>query len=181
MAASRWRCAGRGRVDLTPQALLYGRSFLPMLVKRRKHVTFGLGRSALEGPAALARWSFDAQSPFERVRVLDPPPDMRLIDRTMSQFRAAYPAMRDLTVAQAWGGLIDWTPDAMPVISAVGKPAQGSIWPPVSAVSASDWVRAPGGWRLDLVGPMTRQSSTRPPFRHARLIDGTGVRLAKLQ
>ena len=39
---------GRGRVDLTPQALLYGRNFLPMLVKRRKHVTFGLGRSALE-------------------------------------------------------------------------------------------------------------------------------------
>ena len=111
----------RGRVEFSPQALLYARRFLPMLIKRRKHVSFGIARSLYDGPGALARWDFDAVTPFERTRVLDPAPDLVLVEGAMARLREVYPALRETRIAEAWGGLIDWTPDAMPVISPVEK------------------------------------------------------------
>jgi glycine/D-amino acid oxidase-like deaminating enzyme len=110
---------GRGRVELTPQGLRYARHFMPLFFQRRKSLTLGFGRSFVEGPEAMASWSFDAPSPFERIRVLDPAPDPKLVDEAMTKLRAAYPVLADVKIAEAWGGFIDATPDDLPVISAV--------------------------------------------------------------
>jgi glycine/D-amino acid oxidase-like deaminating enzyme len=110
---------GRGRVELTPQGLRYARHFMPLFFERRSSLTLGIGRSFIEGPEAIASWSLDAPSPFERIRVLDPAPDPKLIDEAITELRTAYPALADVKVAEAWGGFIDATPDDLPVISAV--------------------------------------------------------------
>lgn len=110
---------GRGRVELTPQGLRYAREFLPLFIKRRRSLTLGLGRSFLKGPESLARWDTNGISPFEEIRVLDPAPDRQLAERAVEQMRLAYPALKDLKIAEMWGGLIDSTPDARPVISTI--------------------------------------------------------------
>ncbi|MCC7275280.1 MAG: FAD-binding oxidoreductase [Alphaproteobacteria bacterium] len=165
---------GAGRVELTPQGLRYARKFLPLFLKRRKKLTLGIGRSFLSGPEARASWSLDQVSPFERTRVLDPPADPRLIEAAMGRLRAAYPALAGLRVVEAWGGLIDSTPDARPVISPAG-PLRGFFV--AAGFSGHGFGLGPGAGRLaaDLVAgdpPIVDPA----PFRYSRLVDGSPLR-----
>ena len=65
------------------------------------------------------RWALDEASPFERVRVLDPEPYAPILEQGRKSATAAFPAFRAMRVAETWGGVIDVTPDELPVISAV--------------------------------------------------------------
>jgi glycine/D-amino acid oxidase-like deaminating enzyme len=65
------------------------------------------------------RWALDAASPFEQVRVLDPEPNKALLDEGHDNLVQAFPAFREMRMAESWAGLIDVTPDAVPVLSAV--------------------------------------------------------------
>jgi glycine/D-amino acid oxidase-like deaminating enzyme len=62
-------------------------------------------------------WKLDASSPFEAVRVLDPAPDMAQLEEAKSTIASTFPFFRDVRIKDAWGGLIDVTPDAVPAIS----------------------------------------------------------------
>ena len=64
-------------------------------------------------------WKLDEPSPFERVRVLDPEPEPSFNDQARASLAKVFPAFARARVAQQWAGLIDVTPDAVPVISAV--------------------------------------------------------------
>ncbi|HTQ70451.1 MAG TPA: FAD-binding oxidoreductase, partial [Acidocella sp.] len=61
-------------------------------------------------------WALDAPSPFEAIRVLDPPPNMALNKTALAGMRKLYPAFRDVKVKQHWAGYIDVAPDLIPYI-----------------------------------------------------------------
>jgi glycine/D-amino acid oxidase-like deaminating enzyme len=111
--------SGRGTLEVTPQGMRYAPRFIPMFRKHVKALHFGIGRSFFEGPEAIARWSLDQVSPFERIRVLDPAPDKKMAHLTLARAKALYPALANVEVAETWGAWIDSTPDATPVISQV--------------------------------------------------------------
>ncbi len=164
---------GRGLVELSPQGLLYARDFWPTLKKRWAGVTMGIGRSFFDGPESFARWSFDGLSPFEKHRTLDPPADPKLVQQGLTRLGDHYPALKGLEVAQAWGGLIDYTPDGIPVISAVdalpglyistGFSGHGFGIGPAAGKLAADIVAGDP----PIVDPH--------PFRYSRMIDGTDL------
>jgi glycine/D-amino acid oxidase-like deaminating enzyme len=165
--------SGRGRLDLSPQGLMYAREFWPTLKKRREMLTFGIGRSFFSGPEALSRWSFDGVSPFERQRVLDPAPSAALIKLAQKLLAGYYPGLDKLEVAHAWGGMIDSTPDGIPVISAV-DPLPGLFLS--TGYSGHGFGIGPAAGRLaaDLVAgdpPIVDPH----PFRYSRMIDGTDL------
>jgi len=162
---------GAGRVDLTPQNLRYAFDFFPLFLKRRKKLSFGIGRSFREGPEVMANWSFDRESPFERIRVLDPPASERLVDKAMRHFRADFPALRGLRVVEAWGGFIDSTPDARPVISPVAKLPGFHI---ATGFSGLGFGLGPASGRLaaDLVAG-DRPVIDPAPYRYSRFTDGS--------
>lgn len=166
--------AGGGRVELTPQNILYAMKFVPLFLKRRKKVRLRLGTAFLRGPEGFARWSFDGPSPFEATRVLDPPANTEMIERAMAFFRADYPVLNELRVEEAWGGLIDSTPDARPVISAVDALPGFFV---AAGFSGHGFGMGPGGGRLaaDLVTGGTPIVDPKP-FRYARMVDGTTLR-----
>lgn len=164
---------GRGTVDLSPQGLLYARQFLPTLTKRHKGLTFGIGRSFFDGPEAFARWSFDKVSPFERQRTLDPAADPKLVNQGLTKLAEYYPVLKGLQVARSWGGLIDSTPDGIPVISAV-DPMPGLYLS--TGYTGHGFGIGPGAGRLaaDIVAgdpPIVDPY----PFRYSRMIDGTDL------
>jgi glycine/D-amino acid oxidase-like deaminating enzyme len=64
-------------------------------------------------------WSLDAPTPFEAIRVLDPKPSRRGLDRASANLIAAFPGFAGMRIAESWAGLIDVTPDGVPVISPV--------------------------------------------------------------
>jgi len=109
--------SGRATLELTPQSIRYARPFLPMFIKRFKAVEIGIGRSFFQGPETLGSWRLDRPTPFERIRVLDPAPDMRMVATIMTRIKALFPAVADAGVVSSWGGYVDCTPDAIPVIS----------------------------------------------------------------
>ena len=63
----------------------------------------------------------DSQSPFERCRVLDPKPSPAILAEAREALAAAFPFFRQIRVEQSWAGVMDVTPDAIPVIGPVQK------------------------------------------------------------
>lgn len=165
--------SGFGKLHLAPLGMLQAREFWPTFVKRRAKLSFALGRSFLNGPDSFQRWSADVISPFERQRVLDPTPDAALLRRGLQGMAQAYPALAGLKIASAWGGMVDCTPDAIPVIGPVlshpglhisaGHTGHGFGIGPAAGRLAADLIRgdAPS------VDPR--------PFRYERMIDGTDL------
>ncbi len=110
--------AARGRtpVQVTPDAFRQLRRFLPGLRKNHAELSLLLDRSAWDGLITPRRWADDAVTPFERCRVLDPEPQEAVLWRAMRAVQKAFPAFAAARVAESWGGIIDVTPDGVPVI-----------------------------------------------------------------
>ncbi len=166
--------SGRGRLEPGAQGLRYARQFYSTFKARRKNLTIRLGLSPfMRGPEALARWQFDAVSPFEKVRILDPQADHAMVLEGLNAMRREFPALAALKPVQSWGGMIDSAPDAIPVISAVAK-LPGLV---VSAgYSGHGFGIGPGAGRLaaDLI--TNEQPIVDPtPYRYSRLVDGSGL------
>jgi glycine/D-amino acid oxidase-like deaminating enzyme len=162
---------GRGLVELSPQGMLYAREFWPTLQKRWNGVTLGIGRSFFDGPESFARWSFDRVSPFERCRTLDPAADPKLVREGLTKLAEHYPVLKGLEVSHSWGGLIDSTPDGIPVISAV-DPLPGLFLS--TGFTGHGFGIGPAAGRLaaDIVAgdpPIVDPA----PYRYGRMIDGT--------
>lgn len=62
------------------------------------------------------RWTGDKETPFERVRVLDPAPSSAAVRRIGARLPQLVPALGDIGFAEAWAGMVDVTPDAVPVL-----------------------------------------------------------------
>ena len=65
------------------------------------------------------RWNLDEPSPFEYNRVLDPVPSKAMTDGALAKLKQAFPIFEKVEISQRWAGMIDVTPDAIPVIDAV--------------------------------------------------------------
>ncbi|WP_428943415.1 NAD(P)/FAD-dependent oxidoreductase [Pantoea sp. FN060301] len=166
--------SGRGRLRPGAQGLRYARQFFPTYRSRRKNLSLELGLEAFfSGPESFARWQFDRISPFEKVRILDPAADMAVVQEGLAAMRNEYPALENLRVEQAWGGMIDSTPDAVPVISTVAK-LPGLI---ISAgYSAHGFGIGPGAGRLAADLATDAKPVVDPaPFRYSRLVDGASL------
>ena len=110
--------SGAARFEIIPAGFRHFTAFLPMLRRRWRIIELGLGRSFF-GPLGRQRWDETGPSPFEAVRILDPVPDMRLLADVMATAQRLHPALRDVRPVQSWGGMIDVTPDELPVIDHV--------------------------------------------------------------
>lgn len=109
----------RGTVELTPDLFRYAGKFLPTYKQRRKGLKVSFGKSFFDQIIRGTNWRLDQPSPFEAERVRDPAPDMSLVNSALAALIEANPGLKDIRIAEAWGGTIDVTPDTVPVISAV--------------------------------------------------------------
>ena len=108
--------SGAARVDVTPQQMRYWSKFLPMFFKRRKSLSPGGLQGWQSGHESLSRWKLDRQTPMERMRILDPRPDMGQIRLTLARAREVFPGLEKVPMAASWAGYIDSTPDGVPAI-----------------------------------------------------------------
>ncbi len=67
-------------------------------------------------------WENGRVSPFERCRILDPSPSVQEIARVREYFAAAFPEIGLPPLARVWAGMIDVTPDSLPVIDHTAIP-----------------------------------------------------------
>ncbi|KUP90638.1 NAD(P)/FAD-dependent oxidoreductase [Tritonibacter horizontis] len=110
---------GENTFDIVPDTFRIGHRFLPAFLQDVTAVGFRLSdRWAIE-TAEARPWGPQDRSPFEQTRVLDPQPSQKSMRRALVAARDAFPALAQADVTQSWGGLIDVTPDELPVISEV--------------------------------------------------------------
>lgn len=106
---------------ITLDHLLIGTRYIPMLRAQWANVRLSLGKAFLDDLALPRRWNATGRSPFERVRVLDPAPSDALNAEALRNLSQAWPVFKDAVLEGTWGGMIDVTPDSLPVISPVRK------------------------------------------------------------
>jgi len=107
--------------EITPDHFRLLSDFLPRLRANRHEIRLGVGRRSWEELRTKRRWSLDEATPFEAVRVLDPTPKEGILAEARSVLSRVFPAFGKMEVAQSWGGMIDVTPDAVPVIDQVAR------------------------------------------------------------
>jgi len=77
------------------------------------------GKDVTQRRLMSGRWQGDQVSVFEKHRVLDPTPSKKGIKTIQRRLRQRAPELADLGVAQTWAGMIDATPDVVPVMDAI--------------------------------------------------------------
>lgn len=121
------------------------------------------------------RWSADGVSPFERIRVLNPAPNPKILAQIQDDFAAALPALGRPQIADAWAGMIDTMPDVVPVVDRVAS-IPGLVV--ATGMSGHGFGIGPGMGRViaDLVaGRAVGHDLSR--FRLERFTDGTPLAL----
>jgi glycine/D-amino acid oxidase-like deaminating enzyme len=106
-------------VPLTPDTFRFARQFIPALKAEWKAVRPRLDDRFMTEARMPKRWNLDAASPFEQTRVLDPKPDVATNLKVRKRISEVFPGFAAAKIEQHWAGLIDVTPDAVPVISGV--------------------------------------------------------------
>ena len=150
-------------VEIAPDHFRLLSDFLPQLRTNRHEFRLQIGKRSLEELRTRRHWSLDEVTPFEVMRVLDPTPKRGILEEACSVLSQAFPAFAKMEVAQSWGGMIDVTPDAMPVIDQVAHIPGFFI---ATGFSGDGFGIGPGAGRLmaDLVtGATPRVDPT--PFR----------------
>jgi glycine/D-amino acid oxidase-like deaminating enzyme len=107
--------------SITPDSFRLFCDYTPTLIKNWRLLKLRAGGEFLREMAMPRRWKSDEVTPFEQLRILDPVPSQPLIDGGIDRLRAAFPAFRHAKITRTWGGLMDVTPDAVPVIAPVGS------------------------------------------------------------
>jgi glycine/D-amino acid oxidase-like deaminating enzyme len=104
---------------IVPDSFRLFQDFLPTLKKSFRELRLRIGKRFIEEWNTKRHWSLDETTPFEQVRVLDPEPTGSLLREGMEKLTEAMPAFRGVAIQERWAGLIDATPDTVPIIASV--------------------------------------------------------------
>lgn len=159
--------------DLTPDSFRFFREFIPALRMEWHAMSPRVGRRFFEEWRDMRKAKPGEPSPYERTRILDPEPNKRITDKAMTHLAKAFPVFKDVKIAQRWAGMIDVTPDAVPVISTV-ESRPGLVI--ATGFSGHGFGLGPGGGRLaaDLAAggsPIVDPHA----FRLSRFSDGSKI------
>lgn len=124
------------------------------------------------------RWTGAGRSPFEEMRVLNPAPSKRRVERALRAFSRLFPDLPKPQARRAWAGMIDTMPDIVPVVDhcaalpglVIGTGMSGhgfGIGPGMGRVLAALVMGVPVGHDL-------------ARFRADRFVDGSPIQLPPL-
>lgn len=163
-------------VDIVPRSFKYMFRYLPALRSDWRSLNFRISGQFFKDVSDAKLRPLHEASAFEHTRVLDPVPSKKLTDGALKALAKRWPVFNKATIEQRWGGLIDVTPDAIPIIDEAAKIPGFFI---ATGFSGHGFGIAPAAGRLmaDLV-------TGKPPvvdptaFRLSRFSDGTKIVLS---
>ncbi|MGJ8616675.1 MAG: NAD(P)/FAD-dependent oxidoreductase [Sulfitobacter sp.] len=121
------------------------------------------------------KWAGDEPTPFEVMRILNPAPDMRRINRLLDDFAKMFPNLPRVILKTAWAGMIDTMPDIVPVVDRCAQIPGLTIG---TGMSGHGFGIGPGMGRVLaalVTGDMVGHDLSR--FRASRFTDGSAMRL----
>jgi glycine/D-amino acid oxidase-like deaminating enzyme len=157
--------------DIVPDSFRLFFEYLPALKMDWKGLRLRLGRRFIDEATLKRKWRLDERSPFEEVRMLDPEPSRATLDEAEASLKSYYPAFKEMQIVERWGGVIDTTPDVVPVISALEKISGLHL---ASGFSGHGFGLGPGAGKLMAQMLVGETPCVDPlPFRYGRYFDGS--------
>jgi len=90
--------------------------YLPALKASAKFISLQFGDDLVRRLLPTRSWSADEITPFEESRVLNPEPSAAEVARLETRLGERFPELSGVTLAEAWAGIIDVTPDVVPTL-----------------------------------------------------------------
>jgi glycine/D-amino acid oxidase-like deaminating enzyme len=97
----------------------YFRSFFPSLRASWSHLHLRTGDGPWRALAPGPSWDGGHKSPFEQTRVLNPEPSRWAVAQMRKRLAEQLPALAGIEFEESWAGMIDTTPDVVPVMDNV--------------------------------------------------------------
>lgn len=104
---------------ITPSTLRWSLKFLPALMKELGVLRLSFGAEFFEEWRTPGTWALDGPSPFERQRVLNPEPSEKVVRGIRRIVDDIFPQLATTPIAESWAGMVETTPDVIPVIDSV--------------------------------------------------------------
>jgi glycine/D-amino acid oxidase-like deaminating enzyme len=163
---------------ITPATFRYPFKFVPALLNEISALRISIGRPFLDELMTPKKWALDEESPFERNRVLSPEPNPTVLKNIRKNLNEVFPQLGDTRIVEAWAGMVETTPDVVPVMCeyddipgfyiATGLSGHGfGIGPGAGKALAAMLTGADAG--IDMA-----------PFRLSRFFDGSPMQLKSL-
>jgi glycine/D-amino acid oxidase-like deaminating enzyme len=159
---------------LTTDTFRQTRRFWPAFMQGHDSIRVRLGSAHADALRMPATWSLDEISPFERQRMLHPAPEAAVVDQMKAALQRSFPEIAAAPLEETWGGVIEASPDVLPVISRVDG-HEGLLV--ASGFSGHGFGIGPGAGRLiaDMVRGMAGHDEVQA-FRLQRFFDGSPIR-----
>ena len=159
--------------ELTPDAFSFLDLFAKLAWMAKAHLRPRVGSTFAEAWRHQRQATAGTGEPFTTHRILDPVPIQSSLDAVRASLVRDFPVFRGIEVAQQWAGMIDVTPDAVPVISQVNQQPGFFV---ATGFSGHGFGIGPaaGEFAADLL--MNETPLVDPePFRFSRFSDGSPV------
>lgn len=153
--------------EIVPDTFRFMREFWPAFMQQRGSMKLRFGPAFLREMKIALSGGNASGKVYQDMRILDPKPDVAVLEEGFTNFRTAFPQLRDVKIAQRWAGMIDITPDAVPIVGRAPKIDNLML---VTGFSGHGFGLGPGAGRLaaDLISGREPVVDPRP-FSYERL------------
>jgi glycine/D-amino acid oxidase-like deaminating enzyme len=159
---------------ITPSTFRYALKFLPALMQELKVLRIRFGKDFIEELSMPSRWALDQPSPFEQMRVLNPAPSRSVLKGIRRNLYEVFPRLAGVELVESWAGMVETSPDVVPMIGEVGDVTGFHI---ATGFSGHGFGIGPGAGKA-LAAMLTGDDHPidLAPFRLSRFFDGTPIR-----
>ena len=159
---------------ITPSSFRFATKFLRTLMLEPDAMRLSIGREFIHEWNTPKRWALDNESPFEKTRVLNPEPNPKVLNSIRENLGAVFPQLANTEIVETWAGMIETTPDVIPIIDEVDALPGFHV---ATGFSGHGFGIGPGAGKA-IAGMLTGNGSGNDlhEFRLSRFFDGTPIR-----
>lgn len=159
---------------VTPSSFRYFFKFFRALVQEIKIVKLGFGREFVDEWNTPSTWALDAPSPFEKTRVLNPAASPSVLKGIRKNLDSIFPQLASTPIVESWAGMIEASPDMVPIIDAIDRIPGFHI---ATGFSGHGFGIGPGAGKAAAAMVTGRDSAIDiSPLRLQRFFDGSPIR-----
>jgi len=160
---------------ITPSTFRFALKYIPALMTEIRNLHLSIGREFVEEWSAPKKWALDGESPFEKTRVLSPQANPRVLKSMRQNLDRVFPQLAEAEFVESWAGMIETTPDVIPVIDEAPSLPGFYI---ATGFSGHGFGIGPGAGKA-IAGLLTGNDSGIPlqEFRLSRFFDGTKLEI----
>ena len=105
--------------SITPSTIYFGPKYVKALIREFNVLKLSFGKDFFEHLSRPKTWDLDSETIFEKIRALDPRPNKKVLETINKDIGKIYPELKNAEIIESWAGMVETTPDVIPIISEI--------------------------------------------------------------